>query len=125
MLSTRPDALATAAGCWLDGAFDLAEVAALTGLSETEFDALTSEASFVERVNRVRALPAFGPFVARLKAKRAIKTGIARLEDILNDPDASASAITKATELLYAVSQMRAEDGAREYRQLDSVCPSP
>jgi hypothetical protein len=114
--STRPDALATAAGCWLEGAFDLAEVSVLTGLSETDFGALTSDQTFITRVNRIRATPSFGPFLARLMAKRAIKTAVERLEDILADPDASASAITKATELLYSVSQMRSEDAYPEPR---------
>lgn len=110
----RPDTITTACACWLDGAFELAEVSALTGLSESEIGALASDPLFVERVNHVRARPSFGPFVARVKAKRAIKTAVERVEEILADPDASASAIVKTAEFLYAVSQMRSEDGARE-----------
>ena len=106
--------LATVAGCWLEGAFDLKEISALTGLTVDEFEKLTADPAFVERVNRTRAMPNFGPFLARLKAKRAIKTAVSRLEDILSDPDASAASITKAAELLYSVSQMRSEDAVRD-----------
>lgn len=112
--SNQPDTVTTAFACWLEGAFDLSEVSALTGLSESEISALAADPLFVERVNHIRARPSFGPFVARVKAKRAIKTAVERVERILADPDASATAIMKTAEFLYAVSQMRSEDGARK-----------
>jgi hypothetical protein len=108
------DPLTTIIACWIQGALQLSEVCALTGLSEADLDLVTADQAFVARVNRIRALPQFGPFVARLKAKRGIAPAVERLAEIVQDPDSSAAAITKAAELLYSLSQMRAEDGLRD-----------
>lgn len=108
------DALATLLACWLEGAFDLQEACALTGYGDAEFENLANDAAVLNRVARARALPHFGPFLARLKAKRYISKAVDRLKDIIDDPDTSAGSIAKATEMLYAISRMRSEDGARE-----------
>jgi hypothetical protein len=106
--------LATLIACWLEGAFDLAEVSALTGLDEHAVEALSQDQSFRRKVARARSSPTFGPFLARLKARRYIAGAVDRLNDVVQDPDASANSISKATEMLYALSRMRSEDGARE-----------
>jgi hypothetical protein len=112
--ATDKNGLATLLACWLDGAFDIHEVCALTGLDSDDIEKLAADKAIRRQVSRARSSPGFGPFLARVKARRYIAGAVDRLNDVIQDPDASASSISKATEMLYALSRMRAEDGARE-----------
>ena len=108
------DTLATLIACWTDEVFELEEVYALAGYDEKTFAALANDTDVLDRVARTRASPHFGPFLARLKARRHIPRAVDRLRDVIDDIDATPGSIAKATELLYVISRMRSEDAAKE-----------
>jgi hypothetical protein len=62
---------------------------------EAEFENLANDAAVLNRVARVRTLPHFGLFLARLKAKRYISRAVDRLKDIIDDPRRAPAASRK------------------------------